>query len=169
MTLPTNPQTIGERLRNLRKARYLTLKDIESQTKITAATISNLENNLFKPSLEVLMKLAVLYEESIDYIVNGKVDKTSSITPTDHAPNGANVTEFDGGSVNPLFSETMQNNDLLSYYQNAYDLEKNFTEIMKNRYNILKNVVGNLLKVHKEKGTITLDEASITYITNLIK
>jgi len=169
MTQPNNPQSIGERLRILRKSRYLTLKDIEAQTKITAATISNLENNLFMPSLMVLMKLADLYGESLDYIVYGTADKAHSIVNKVSTAENDDAPHTNSDGTTSLFAEPSQKDDLLSYYENAYELEKHFSEMMKNRYNILKNVVGNLLKIHKEKGSITLDEASINYIMNIIK
>jgi len=169
LTLQNNQQSIGERLKILRKSRYLTLKDIEAQTKITAATISNLENNLFKPSLEVLVKLANLYGESIDFIVNGTTGKAPSVANKVSSPESSDAPHIDSDGTTSLFAEPSQKDDLLSYYENAYELEKHFSEMMKNRYNILKNVVGNLLKIHKEKGSITLDEASINYIMNLMK
>ncbi|MEH7114524.1 helix-turn-helix transcriptional regulator [Neobacillus niacini] len=65
-------KTFGERLRELRKAKNLKMKDVCDSIGLGApTTLSNYERNEREPNLETLEKLAEFYDVSIDYLVRG--------------------------------------------------------------------------------------------------
>lgn len=59
----------GMRLKELRKSRRLSQSDVAERLKVTRATISGYECNIITPSVEQLVKLAVLYNTSLDYMM----------------------------------------------------------------------------------------------------
>lgn len=60
---------IGERLKKLRKAKHLTQKQVAERLGIAVSTLSGYELEEKHPSYSILMKLARLYNVSIDYLV----------------------------------------------------------------------------------------------------
>lgn len=59
----------GMRLRELRDAKGLSQTDVAERLDVTRSTISGYENNIITPSVEQLVKLAVLYNVSLDYMM----------------------------------------------------------------------------------------------------
>jgi transcriptional regulator with XRE-family HTH domain len=60
---------VGPRLRELRRRRSLTLADLADQTGINESTLSRLESGARKPTLELLLPLAELYDVPLDQLV----------------------------------------------------------------------------------------------------
>ena len=59
----------GLRLKELREGKHLTQSDVANRLDVTRATISGYECNTITPCLEMLIKLALLYNTSVDYIL----------------------------------------------------------------------------------------------------
>lgn len=59
----------GEIIRELRKDKNLTQKELANILDVTNGTISNYEKEEHEPSIEALKKLADYFEVSIDYII----------------------------------------------------------------------------------------------------
>lgn len=59
----------GYRLRELRKSKNLTQTQVAKRLNLSKTTISGYENNIKTPSLDVLVKLSILYGVSSDYIL----------------------------------------------------------------------------------------------------
>lgn len=68
---------LGERLKNLRKAKALTQKQIAERVGIAVSTLSGYELEEKHPSYSTLKKLAQLYGVSTDYLVG--MNETRSI------------------------------------------------------------------------------------------
>jgi transcriptional regulator with XRE-family HTH domain len=63
-------QRFGEKLRFLRKQHQMTLQEVATALDITSdGFISNLEAGRKKPSLEVVIKLARLFQVSLDNLL----------------------------------------------------------------------------------------------------
>lgn len=60
----------GLRLKELRESKKLSQSDVASRLKVSTKTISAYERNIQTPRLEHLIDLAVLYNSSVDYILN---------------------------------------------------------------------------------------------------
>ncbi|MFU0832080.1 MAG: DNA-binding helix-turn-helix protein [Oscillospiraceae bacterium] len=74
----------GYRLRELRKSKHLTQTQVAKRLNLSKATISGYENNIKTPSLDVLVKLSILYGVSADYILgleNRKLLQIDGLTP----------------------------------------------------------------------------------------
>lgn len=59
----------GERLRELRKKRKLTMKDVGAKFGLAESTISGYENNLRKPDMDTVEKIADFFEVTVDYLL----------------------------------------------------------------------------------------------------
>ncbi|GEM50039.1 helix-turn-helix domain-containing protein [Deinococcus cellulosilyticus] len=87
MTLPTpDPPTLGEELRKTRKQHGFTLKDVEKETGISNAYLSQLETGkIDRPAPDKLYQLAQMYRINFnDLMVKaGHIRKRSDL-PEDH-------------------------------------------------------------------------------------
>ncbi|MCL6661736.1 MULTISPECIES: helix-turn-helix domain-containing protein [Paenibacillus] len=68
----------GKRLRNLRKEKGLTMKDLGKKFSLAESTISGYENETRKPDLETVDKFADFFEVSADYLMGRSVSKATS-------------------------------------------------------------------------------------------
>ena len=59
----------GLRLKELREAKHLSQVDVVKRLDVTRSTISGYERNTIMPRAEQLIKLAVLYNTSVDYML----------------------------------------------------------------------------------------------------
>jgi len=59
----------GVRLKELREAKRLSQTDVAERLDVTRSTVSGYECNTITPSVEQLVKLAVLYNTSLDYMM----------------------------------------------------------------------------------------------------
>ncbi|MGE4340445.1 MAG: helix-turn-helix domain-containing protein [Pigmentiphaga sp.] len=64
--------TIGERIRERRKARGLTLQQVGDQFGINRASVSDWENDKTRPDLDRLVVLARTLGTSLDYLLAGR-------------------------------------------------------------------------------------------------
>ena len=74
----------GLRLKELRKKRKLTQKNVASRLELHSNTIRKYEDNTLTPSVENLVDLAVLYNSSVDYILG--LSKRTNIYIDDCTP-----------------------------------------------------------------------------------
>lgn len=70
-------ETVGFRLRTLRKKQNLTQKELEKMTGISSGNISSYESDRFLPSAQALIGLSEALECSADYILTGKYTNAS--------------------------------------------------------------------------------------------
>jgi transcriptional regulator with XRE-family HTH domain len=59
----------GYRLRELRENKNMTQTQVATRLNLSKTTISGYENNIKTPSLDVLIRLSILYGVSADYIL----------------------------------------------------------------------------------------------------
>lgn len=64
-------ETIGDRIKKLRKINHLTLQEVAEVLSTSKGNISNYENNVFKPSADSVIELSRLFNVSTDYILTG--------------------------------------------------------------------------------------------------
>ncbi len=60
---------VGSRLREVRRARRMTLADLAARTGLSASTLSRLENGRMRPTLEQLLPLARVHRVPLDDLV----------------------------------------------------------------------------------------------------
>lgn len=62
-------QSLGEKLKELRLSKNLTLKQVADAIGLTRNAISNYEANIREPSLSVLKSLCDFFDVSADYLI----------------------------------------------------------------------------------------------------
>jgi transcriptional regulator with XRE-family HTH domain len=82
---------LGLRLRDLRNNKHLSQTQVAKRLSLTRASISGYENNLASPSIDVLVKLALLYGVTTDYILG--LDNRKVIVLDDISERDAEVIE----------------------------------------------------------------------------
>jgi transcriptional regulator with XRE-family HTH domain len=65
-----NVENVGQRLRELRKQKGLTINGLAKLARVPASTISKIENGLLKPSLVHAINLANALEENLGFLVD---------------------------------------------------------------------------------------------------
>lgn len=68
---------LGERLRRLREEKGLSIKQVADRVGRANSSIINYELDAREPSLHVLIKLATLYDTTVDYILGRTNDKSA--------------------------------------------------------------------------------------------
>ena len=71
---------MGERLRKLRKSKKLTQKQAADRIGIAISTLSGYEMEEKHPSYFILMKLARLYNVSVDYLIGMTENRTLDVS-----------------------------------------------------------------------------------------
>lgn len=64
--------TVGERLKNIRIEKNLTITEVSQKTGISKGNLSSIENNKNKPSAQALVLLSELYGVTTDWILKGE-------------------------------------------------------------------------------------------------
>ena len=97
------PELINQIIRQHRKARRYTLREVEEFTGISNAYLSQLETGKVKtPSAKVLYKLARLYNADFEYylVVAGIIDESpSNLSPSKNILLGENLTESEAAEL----------------------------------------------------------------------
>lgn len=60
----------GDKLKALRKKRYLTQAQLAKELNVSSSTIAMYENNSRKPSYEMAKKVANYFSVTVDYLIN---------------------------------------------------------------------------------------------------
>lgn len=74
---------LGERLQELRKDHNLSQKQLADKLNLSVHTISSYERNISEPNDEIKVRIAKLFNTSIDYLL-GLTDISISIEPRDN-------------------------------------------------------------------------------------
>lgn len=83
---------VGKKLKAIRLKNDMTIQDLASQSKVSSNMISRIERGLTIPSVEILMKLAAVFDKSINYFVE-EVSTTHEIVFS--SPGGRDTTVYD--------------------------------------------------------------------------
>jgi len=67
-------EQLGEKLRLLRQRQGLTVRELAKQVGVSFSNIASIERGTSKPSLDLLKKLADLYEVSYDQLLNDECE-----------------------------------------------------------------------------------------------
>ena len=70
----------AERLRELRKGRGLTQKELGSQTGLSKAVVSKYETGMGYPSFDILIRIAQFFGVSTDYLLGASRNKTLDVS-----------------------------------------------------------------------------------------
>lgn len=88
---------VGKKLKSIRLKHDLTIQELAERSHVSSNMISRIERGLTIPSVEILMKLAVVFDKSINYFVE-EVSNTHEVVFT--VPGRRDTTVYDGESGN---------------------------------------------------------------------
>lgn len=108
------PLNLGERVRDLRKARNWTLEQAAQQAGLARSTLSKIENGQMSPTYDALKKLAIGLQISVPQLftppqrekVNGRMNVT---------PNGQGLHQATTTYEHELLAETLTKKHMLPY------------------------------------------------------
>lgn len=92
-----NYSDFGENLKQLRKSRELTQKDLGAKVGLSKAVVSKYENSMGYPSFDVLVRIAQYFGVSTDYLLGvarGKTIDVSGLTDSQIASIHQLIAEF---------------------------------------------------------------------------
>jgi transcriptional regulator with XRE-family HTH domain len=75
--------TLGSKIKRLRKSLDLTQSELAKKIGADAVRVSTYENDKVMPSSEVLIKLAEVFNVSVDYLVRENIDSFSPVNIRD--------------------------------------------------------------------------------------
>ena len=75
-----NYSIFAERLRELRKGRGLTQKELGGQTGLAKAVVSKYETGMGYPSFDILIRIAQFFGVSTDYLLGASRNKTLDVS-----------------------------------------------------------------------------------------
>lgn len=82
----------GLRLKELRKKKKLSQSQVSARLNITKSSISGYENNIITPSNDIIVKLALLYGVTADYLLG--LDNNESIVISDLTNNQKEIVRL---------------------------------------------------------------------------
>lgn len=83
---------VGRKLKSIRLKQGLTIQELATRSGVSANMISRVERGLTIPSVQILMKLAVVFEKSINFFVE-EVATTHEVVFS--SPGGRDTTVYD--------------------------------------------------------------------------
>lgn len=89
--------TFGARLRSARNSKRLTQHQVADTLGLNFTTISKYENDKSQPDNEILQKMSVLYDVSIDWLLTGETGGSTAA--------GGRAKMYFGGQVEELTEE----------------------------------------------------------------
>lgn len=118
---------IGERLRYLRMANRLTQREVADILKIHRTTYAYYETGRSNPDLETLSVLSRIFGVSIDFLVNGKNEKSSK-TVMD------NPSQYDAGDYPEYLSALSRDEKKLVMLYRALEDKEAVLDILNKKY-----------------------------------
>jgi len=158
-------ESFGTRLANLRREHNLTQNDIADRLSISAQAVSKWENDLTSPDIDTLLKLADIFDITVDELL-GKKKKETLYVPTEERKDinklmlRIRVLSADGDKVNvnlPMPAvKILVNNDTVNMFSGNKALEGiDFNQL----YTMVEQgIIGELVSVESADG----DHVSIT-------
>lgn len=88
-------QAFGQRLKDLRKHKRLTMKEVANRLGVQANHYGKYEAGMHLPPIEKAVALTELFNVSLDFLILGKATEQSALTNTGLAERLRRIQEFD--------------------------------------------------------------------------
>jgi transcriptional regulator with XRE-family HTH domain len=105
---------VGKKLKAIRLKTDLTIQDLAAKSKVSSNMISRIERGLTIPSVEILMKLAVVFGKSINYFVE-EVSTTHEIVFTSPGGRDTTVYEDERNMLTESFTSGLRDPQFMSF------------------------------------------------------
>lgn len=152
-------ESFGTRLANLRREHNLTQNDIADRLNISAQAVSKWENDLTSPDIDTLLKLADIFDITVDELL-GKKKKETLYVPTEERKDinklmlRIRVLSADGDKVNvnlPMQAvKILVNNNTVNMFSGNKALEGiDFNQLYAM---VEQGIIGELVSVESADG-----------------
>ncbi|MBQ9037390.1 MAG: helix-turn-helix transcriptional regulator [Erysipelotrichaceae bacterium] len=152
-------ESFGTRLANLRREHNLTQNDIADRLNISAQAVSKWENDLTSPDIDTLLKLADIFDITVDELL-GKKKKETLYVPTEERKDinklmlRIRVLSADGDQVNvnlPMQAvKILVNNNTVNMFSGNKALEGiDFNQLYAM---VEQGIIGELVSVESADG-----------------
>ncbi|WP_018130974.1 helix-turn-helix domain-containing protein [Effusibacillus pohliae] len=121
----------GERLRQLRKQKNLTMKEFGKKFGLAESTISGYENGTRTPDLETIEKFADFFGVTVDYLVKGRTEPPKEGQVPDISPEEREFLNWVKENLESAFfydfhkSPEEQKEEMMRGLRLIWELEKN--------------------------------------------
>ncbi|MDY0212426.1 MAG: XRE family transcriptional regulator [Desulfuromonadaceae bacterium] len=106
---------IGKKLKAIRLSNNLTIQDLAHDSEVSSNMISRIERGLTTPSVEILMKLATVFQKSIDYFVE-EVKTTNEVVFTSEGHRKTTIYENNANMLTESFTGGLRDPQFTSFY-----------------------------------------------------
>ncbi|MBN2643860.1 MAG: helix-turn-helix transcriptional regulator [Desulfuromonadaceae bacterium] len=106
---------IGKKLKAIRLGSDMTIQELALSSGVSSNMISRVERGLTIPSVEILMKLARVFEKSIDYFVE-EVKTTHEVVYTSSGHRDKTVYENNSNMITESFTSGLRDPQFTSFY-----------------------------------------------------
>ncbi len=106
---------IGKKLKNIRLASDMTIQQLASHAEVSSNMISRIERGLTIPSVAILMKLAAVFNKSIDYFVE-EITNTNEVVHSTADCRHATIYENSANMLTQSFTSGLRDPQFSSFY-----------------------------------------------------
>ncbi len=106
---------VGKKLKSIRLKNDLTIQELASQSKVSSNMISRIERGLTIPSVEILMKLAAVFDKSINYFVE-EVSTTHEVVFSSPGQRDTTVYDDENNMHTESFTSGLRDPQFMSFY-----------------------------------------------------
>lgn len=121
---------VGKKLKSIRLKNEMTIQELGDKSRVSSNMISRIERGLTIPSVEILLKLALVFNKSLNYFVE-EVKATNEVVMT--SPGSRNKTVYDDehNMHTESFTSGLRDPQFMSFY---CTVKKGGTSGVKNMY-----------------------------------
>jgi transcriptional regulator with XRE-family HTH domain len=106
---------IGKKLKTIRLANNLTIQELAQESAVSSNMISRVERGLTTPSVEILMKLAAVFQKSIDYFVE-EIKTTNEVVFTSKGHRKTTIYENNDNMLTESFTGGLRDPQFTSFF-----------------------------------------------------
>ncbi len=106
---------VGKKLKSIRLKRDMTIQDLAEKSKVSSNMISRIERGLTIPSVEILMKLAGVFDKSINYFVE-EVTTTHEVVYSSPGQRDKTVYDDEHNMHTESFTSGLRDPQFMSFY-----------------------------------------------------
>lgn len=121
---------VGKKLKGIRLKNDMTIQELAQKSKVSSNMISRVERGLTIPSVEILMKLAGVFNKSINYFVE-EVSTTHEIVFSSPGKRDRTVYDDESNMHTESFTSGLRDPQFMAFY---CTVQKNGSSGIKNMY-----------------------------------
>lgn len=106
---------IGKKLKAIRLSSEFTIQELATRSGVSSNMISRIERGLTIPSVAILMKLALVFDKSVDYFVE-EVSTTHEVVFSTSGQRDATVYEDSSNMLTESFTSGLRDSQFSSFY-----------------------------------------------------